>query len=103
MKFAYAALALAAGVSAWSNATIVYETVTTDVYTTYCPYATTLTYEGKTYTVTEATTLTITDVRIPSFSTEIRTSLTRKAVPMHSHQASCCQARFLHRSLHQLP
>lgn len=32
-----------------------------DVYTTYCPQPTTCTIGGKTYTVTEATTLTITD------------------------------------------
>ncbi|KAH8670995.1 hypothetical protein BX600DRAFT_434132 [Xylariales sp. PMI_506] len=62
MKFSVAAAAvaaLAAGVQAGSNETYVTEVV--DVYVTYCPYATTLTHGSKTYTVTEATTLTITD------------------------------------------
>jgi hypothetical protein len=60
MKFAAAAvLAAVAGVSAASN--VSYTTEIVDVYTTYCPYATEITHGGKTYTVTEATTLTITD------------------------------------------
>ncbi|KAH7011605.1 hypothetical protein EDB80DRAFT_396556 [Ilyonectria destructans] len=60
MKFAAAAvLAAVAGVSAHSNVSYVTEVV--DVYTTYCPAATEITHGGKTYTVTEATTLTITD------------------------------------------
>lgn len=63
MKFTLATsvLALAAGVSAWSNDTIVYTTEVVDTYTTYCPYATSFTLGTKTYTVTEATTLTILD------------------------------------------
>ncbi|KAF4548342.1 Hypothetical protein D9617_29g007190 [Elsinoe fawcettii] len=36
-------------------------TLTTSIYTTYCPEATTLTQGTKTYTVVEPTTLTITD------------------------------------------
>jgi len=56
-------LAAAAGASAIyappSNVTVVTEVV--DVYTTYCPYATQITHGSKTYTVTEATTLTISD------------------------------------------
>lgn len=40
---------------------VVYTTEVVDVYTTYCPAATTLTYNHKTYTVTKPTTLTITD------------------------------------------
>jgi hypothetical protein len=60
MKFAAAAvIAAVAGVSAHSN--VSYTTEVVDVYTTYCPYATEITHGGKTYTVTEATTLTITD------------------------------------------
>lgn len=38
-----------------------YETVTTTVLTTYCPEATVFAHNGVDYTVTEATTLTITD------------------------------------------
>ncbi|TPX18434.1 uncharacterized protein E0L32_011675 [Thyridium curvatum] len=60
MKFSVAAVAaLAAGVSAGSNVTYTTEVVT--ALTTYCPEATKITHGGKTYTVTEATTLTITD------------------------------------------
>ncbi|KAF4946069.1 hypothetical protein FGADI_11469 [Fusarium gaditjirri] len=36
-------------------------TEVTTAFTTYCPYPTTFTYNDQTYTVTEATTLTITD------------------------------------------
>jgi len=36
-------------------------TITTDIYSTYCPVPTTFTQGSKTYTVTEATTLTITE------------------------------------------
>ncbi|KAF2746895.1 hypothetical protein M011DRAFT_468182 [Sporormia fimetaria CBS 119925] len=39
----------------------VYETVTVSEYTTYCPGPTEITQGTKTYTVTESTTLTITD------------------------------------------
>ncbi|PHH86570.1 hypothetical protein CDD83_10048 [Cordyceps sp. RAO-2017] len=62
MKFTAAVvLAAAAGASAHygGNATVVTEVV--DVYTTYCPGPTQITHGSKTYTVTEATTLTITD------------------------------------------
>lgn len=54
-----AAAALAAGANAYSNATYVTEVVT--AYTTYCPEPTKITHGGKTYTITSATTLTITD------------------------------------------
>ncbi|KAN0099468.1 hypothetical protein V8E51_013243 [Hyaloscypha variabilis] len=47
--------------SGWSNETIVWTTVTTDVYTTYCPEATTFTQGTKTYTATASETITITD------------------------------------------
>ncbi|KAL2062585.1 hypothetical protein VTL71DRAFT_5657 [Oculimacula yallundae] len=40
---------------------VVYTTVTTDIYTTYCPEATTFTQGTKTYTATASETLTITD------------------------------------------
>lgn len=60
MKFTVAAVAaLAAGVSAVSNVTYTTEVVTE--LTTYCPEPTEITHGGKTYTITEATTLTITD------------------------------------------
>lgn len=65
MQFAAVAL-FAASALAYTNVT---STTEADVYvtevvtelTTYCPASTTLTFNGKTYTVTEATTLTITD------------------------------------------
>ena len=43
-----------------SSSIVSYETITTDVVTTYCPGPTVVTQGGKKYTVTEATTLTIT-------------------------------------------
>lgn len=48
-KFAVIA-SLAAAASAWTNETWV--TTTVDVYTTVCPYATSLTFNGQTYTAT---------------------------------------------------
>jgi len=47
----------------------VYETFTTDVYTTVCPSPTTFTYQDKTYTITETsgTTVTITG-KLPTAS-----------------------------------
>jgi len=60
MKFSAVVLALATSVAAWhDNVTYVTDVVT--AVTTYCPYATTLVHNGHTYTVTEATTLTITN------------------------------------------
>ncbi|TDZ27014.1 Clock-controlled protein 6 [Colletotrichum sidae] len=60
MKFSAAALVLAAaGAMAHKNVTYVTEVVS--AYTTYCPGPTVITHADKTYTVTTATTLTITD------------------------------------------
>jgi len=66
MKFTAAAVAaFVAGASAhygsYSNETVVYTTEVVTAYTTYCPGPTTIAHGTKTYTVTEATTLTITD------------------------------------------
>ncbi|KAM5352481.1 hypothetical protein ACJ41O_005204 [Fusarium nematophilum] len=62
MKFAAAlAVAAAAGVSATAKSNVTYTTEVVEVYTTYCPGPTEITHGGKTYTITEATTLTITD------------------------------------------
>ncbi|KAI9848461.1 MAG: hypothetical protein M1837_000256 [Sclerophora amabilis] len=72
MRFSTAAsaAALVAGASAsYSNATIpsgtgshpVYTTEVLTAFTTYCPSPTEIVHSSKTYTVTEATTLTITD------------------------------------------
>ncbi|RSL39847.1 Clock-controlled protein 6 [Fusarium euwallaceae] len=60
MKFA-AALAFAAGVAAHAKSNVTYTTEVVTAYTTYCPGPTEITHGGKTYTITEATTLTITD------------------------------------------
>ena len=58
MKFSFAAvLAAVAGAQAFKNVTYTTEVVT--ALTTYCPEPTQLTYDGHTYTVTKATTLTI--------------------------------------------
>jgi hypothetical protein len=61
---AVATIALAEKSKPWGhhkNGTIAYTTITTTALTTYCPEPTKITHNGKTYTVTEATTLTITD------------------------------------------
>ncbi|CRK34394.1 hypothetical protein BN1708_006366 [Verticillium longisporum] len=54
-----AATAVMAGAYGHNNVT--YTTEVVEVYTTYCPEPTTLTHGDKTYTITSATTLTITD------------------------------------------
>ncbi|KAK1731033.1 hypothetical protein CaCOL14_005657 [Colletotrichum acutatum] len=60
MKFSAAALVLAAaGAMAHKNVTYVTEVVS--AYTTYCPGPTVISHADKTYTITSATTLTITD------------------------------------------
>lgn len=63
MKAVFAAVALAAGVSATYPAAgnVTYTTEVVTAYETYCPGPTTITYGQKTYTVSKATTLTITD------------------------------------------
>ncbi|KAI6350636.1 hypothetical protein MCOR25_010524 [Pyricularia grisea] len=65
MQFSVAAVLAfaAAGVSAsaFSNGTQVYVTEVVTALTTFCPVATEITAGGKTYTITSATTLTITD------------------------------------------
>lgn len=53
--------ALVAGASAHFNGSISYTTEVVDQYTTFCPGATQITHAEKTYTVTEATLLTITN------------------------------------------
>jgi len=53
--------AAATAVSAGYNGTVVYTTDIVTAYTTYCPEATSITLGASTYTVSEATTLTITD------------------------------------------
>ncbi|KAM0287477.1 hypothetical protein ACHAQH_000430 [Verticillium albo-atrum] len=63
MKYS-AATVLAAATAVMAGAygnNVTYTTEVVEVYTTYCPEPTTLTHGDKTYTITEATTLTITD------------------------------------------
>lgn len=63
MQFKFLApLALAgSAVAAFSNSTDVTVTEVVTAYTTYCPAPTEITQNGQVYTVTEATTLTITN------------------------------------------
>lgn len=64
MRFIVAAAAAGlVGIAAAQNSTAseVYVTDIVTAYTTYCPEATLLTYASQTYTVSEATTLTITN------------------------------------------
>lgn len=61
MKFSAATVlaAAAAGVAAHAKGNVTYVTEVVDTYVTYCPEPTELTLGGKTYTITEATTITI--------------------------------------------
>lgn len=59
MKYSAASIIALATAASASNVTYTTEVVT--ALTTYCPQATVLTHAGQTYTITEATTLTITD------------------------------------------
>lgn len=64
MKFSAAAvLAIAAGATAQQTpgSNVTYTTEIVESYVTYCPGPTEISHGGKTYTITEATTLTITD------------------------------------------
>jgi len=62
MQYSLAAIvALVATASANYNQSIVYTTEVHTAYTTVCPAATELTFNGVTYTATESTTLTITN------------------------------------------
>jgi len=66
MRFAVAAAAAGlAGVAVAQNATVsdVYVTDVVTAYTTFCPEATKITHAGQTYTVSQATTLTITNCK----------------------------------------
>ncbi|KAF4785376.1 mmc protein [Colletotrichum scovillei] len=60
MKFSAAALVLAA-TGAMANKNVTYVTEVVSAYTTYCPGPTVISHADKTYTITKATTLTITD------------------------------------------
>jgi hypothetical protein len=86
-----ASAAFVAGANAWGNSTgLVYTTEVMTAYTTYCPEATQITHGGVTYTVTEATTLTITNcpctVTKP-VSSAVVTSCTSTPVPVQSSVA----------------
>lgn len=76
MQFRFLLTALPALVAAaYDNETVITITehsVVTE-FTTYCPESTTLTFNNKTYTVTEPTTLTITDCPCTLESTTIST------------------------------
>ncbi len=65
-------------VSAHDNVTYTTQVVT--AYTTYCPAATEITYGTKTYTVTEPTTLTISDcpctVSVPVYTSSVTSCTT---------------------------
>ncbi|KXH48692.1 mmc protein [Colletotrichum nymphaeae SA-01] len=60
MKFSAAALVLAA-TGAMANKNVTYVTEVVSAYTTYCPGPTVISHADKTYTISKATTLTITD------------------------------------------
>ncbi|KAM0344981.1 hypothetical protein ACHAPU_006860 [Fusarium lateritium] len=75
-----------------SNETVHYTTEVVTHLTTYCPAATTLTYGDKTYTVTEATTLTIEDCSCTitkPVATETGTGYA--APPKPTHAADCAE------------
>ena len=111
MRFTLAALAAGfAGVAIAQNATAsdVYVTEVVTAFTTYCPEATQLTHGGQTYTVSEATTLTVTNCPggctivkpassyVPSFRLWARTDN-----PQYPSSTYC--TRSLHQCLQRFP
>lgn len=86
MKFSAAVLALAVGANAFKNVTYTTEVVT--AITTFCPEPTTVEYGGTTYTITEATTLTITDCPC----TIKKPVTTISSVVCHAGAGSCAPA-----------
>lgn len=82
---AVAVVALVAGVNAWDNGTQ-YTTEIVTAYTTYCPGATTIAHGNQTYTVTEATTLTITNcpctITKPVYTSAVTACTTCTAAPV---------------------
>jgi len=87
MQFTAVALAALAAttVSAYSNATYVTEVYT--AYTTVCPAATQLTFNGVTYTVSEATTLTITNCPCTVVKPVVPTSVVAPVYPNSTYVA----------------
>ncbi|KAF4456867.1 hypothetical protein F53441_1078 [Fusarium austroafricanum] len=71
-----------------SNETVKYTTEVVTHLTTYCPGATTLTYGDKTYTVTEATTLTIEDCSC-TVTKPVHTGYA--APPKPTHTGTCAE------------
>ncbi|AEO62317.1 uncharacterized protein THITE_2169147 [Thermothielavioides terrestris NRRL 8126] len=96
MKFTAAVLALAAGAMAHRNQTVVYTTEVVTAFTTFCPAATSFTYGSQTYTVTEATTLTITDCpngcTIKRPVTTISSVICNNCAPVYSNSSSSAAA-----------
>lgn len=62
------------------NHTVVTTTKVVSQYTTYCPGPTTLSYAGKKYTVTKATTLTITDCPCTIVEVCLSLPISRRAI-----------------------
>ncbi|KAH7213372.1 uncharacterized protein BKA55DRAFT_585516 [Fusarium redolens] len=73
-----------------SNETVHYTTEVVTHLTTYCPGATTLTYGDKTYTVTEATTLTIEDCSC-TVTKPVATGTGYAAPPKPTHAKDCAE------------
>ncbi|OCK76308.1 hypothetical protein K432DRAFT_306624 [Lepidopterella palustris CBS 459.81] len=99
MRFSTAVAATAAfvaGANAWGNYTgPVYTTEVVTAYTTYCPEATQITHGGVTYTVTEATTLTITNCPCTitkPVSSVVVTTCTSTPVPVYTSVAPVSSA-----------
>jgi len=93
-----AVAALAGAAQAWypSNSSSVVVDYVTDVvtsYTTYCPYATTLTYNSVTYTITEATTLTVTNcpctIIKPVITSSYTPATTAPVYPVYNTTTPC--------------
>ncbi|KAK1081683.1 hypothetical protein LTR48_007380, partial [Friedmanniomyces endolithicus] len=84
MRFTIAAAALVGVAAAADNATAsdVYVTDVVTAYTTYCPEATQITHAGQTYTVSQATTLTITNCPGGCTITHLSSYSSAPAVPV---------------------
>ncbi|KAF2088489.1 hypothetical protein K490DRAFT_64539 [Saccharata proteae CBS 121410] len=83
---AVSAAAMAAGAAAQNSTGPAYVTEVVTAYTTYCPYATEITHGASTYTVTEPTTLTVTNcpctITRPVMTSTITACNTCNSTPM---------------------
>jgi len=92
MQFKVVALAaFAASAAAWSNGTV-YTTEVLTAYTTVCPAATSFSINGVTYTVTESTTLTITNCPCTIVKPVTTSSVVATSAPVYANTTTTAAA-----------